>query len=275
MPKWELRYSYDYRFGAIMLQVLQGKEMSPLYHLPVSDLIRQIPQHELEKYLELAEKPSNPYIGIQVVREQVIANLDVRGKTVLDVGGYDGWAAKQCLDQGAARAIVLDNHQYEHYGWDEIKKDGVEYIQSDFMDLEYLYSSPDALVQLPPYLCIRNYDIPQPDVIIFFNVLYHLKNPWAGLDHLRTLLKPDGEMILCTLFRYHDGAWMYLYEPRECNKDDETVFWGPSIAALERLLKHTGWDFEQMGLQDDRVVYKCRPVAGFVPILAEGGYARS
>jgi hypothetical protein len=57
---------------------------------------------------------------------------------------------------------------------------------------------------------------------------------------------------------------MYVYEPRECNGGDETVYFGPSLEALERLLTATGWTFVQEGLAYDRVVYRCRPIPGFV-----------
>ena len=200
---------------------------------------------------------------IDTFRRQAIEQCELEGKVVLDIGGYDGSMAKIALDGGAARAICLDNHQYEHYGWEEKKLEGVEYVQGDFMSTvvtnEHFISSRLAL-ELGAEPCRQ---VKCPDIIINYNVLYHLKNPWAFLDKCREIIKPDGLMLLCTLFRYHDGPWMYVYEPRECNPEDETVYFGPSLSALERLLRHTGWDFERVGLAYDRVVYQCRPTSGW------------
>ncbi len=234
---WSLALGYDYRFGALRVSPVNPKGESVAdFIVRIPDMLRRanIPAHELKAMLEIAAQPETPDRDIEEVRRTGIELCNVYGKTVLDVGGYDGFAAKMTLDRGAKRAICLDNHQYEHYGWEDIKKEGVEYITGDLME----WTEP-------------------VDVLINYNVLYHVKNPWAFLAKCRDLTRE--EMILCTLFRYHDGSWVYLYEPRECNPTDESVFWGPSITALERMLKFTGWKFQQVGLALDRVVYRCWP----------------
>ncbi len=260
---WNLAVGYDYRFGSMRISPVSpvGERVAD-FAIRIADLLRgmNIPPHEMRAHLQEAERPSSPERDIEDVRREAIERTNVYGKAVLDIGGYDGWAAKLALDRGAARAICLDNQQYHHYGWEDIRKEGVEYITGDFMDLEL--DRCKQMINGPLVLGWRD-PLPRPDIIIFYNVLYHLKNPWAGLDRLREIVKPGGEMLLCTLFRYHDGAWMYVYEPRECNPTDETVYFGPSLMALERLLTATGWDFEQTGLAMDRVVYRCRPTPGF------------
>ncbi len=252
---WNLAVGYDYRFGNMRISPVSpvGERVAD-FAIRIADLLRamNIPPHEMRAHLAEAERPAVPERAIEDVRREAIERTNVYGKVVLDVGGYDGWAAKLALDRGAARAICLDNQQYHHYGWEDKKHEGVEYIQGDLMDWG---GYPDCGLE-----CLDSHKV---DVAIFYNVLYHLKNPWAGLDRLREIVKADGEMLLCTLFRYHDGAWMYVYEPRECNPTDETVYFGPSLSALERLLRATGWDFEQTGLAMDRVVYRCRPTPGF------------
>jgi SAM-dependent methyltransferase len=208
---------------------------------------------------------------VDAARTGEIIATDLKGKTVLDIGGYSGEMAKLAMDNGAARAIVLDNHQFEHYGWEDKKHEGVEYVQGDFMEWKLTPRETEAVNDITD----RKTVLLRPDVIVFYNILYHLKNPWAALDHLRTLIKPDGEMLLCTLFRYHEGAWMYLYEPRECNPTDETVFWGPSLEAIERLLTATGWLWERKAAALDRCVYRCKLNPDFKPILKEEGWAKA
>ena len=241
MPNWSLRLEYDYRFGLFRITPTdpKGKDVAT-FGIQIPQLLSQakIPPHELRALIEESKKTEPPLIDIEPVRQEAIKKLKLKGKTVLDIGGYDGWAAKLALDCGAKTAICIDNQQYHHYGWEDTMKEGVDYLTSDFME----------------------WDAPV-DLTIFYNVLYHLKNPWRALDHLRTITK--GTMLLCTLFRYHDGPWMYVYEPEECNPTDETVYFGPSILAIERLLKATGWTFKQEGLALDRVVYTCKPIKGW------------
>ncbi len=235
---WSLSLAYDYRFGHLGFRMNKDGEEPVDFLVPLSELFKtcRIHPEELRAYIKdsLDEKAVIPGQDIEPVRYKTLEDTDWKDKVVLDVGGYDGFAAEIAHKGGARRAICLDNHQYEHYGWKDEKKEGVEYIQGDLME----WTEP-------------------VDVLINYNVLYHVKNPWAFLEKCKELTRE--QMLLCTLFRYSDRPHFYLYEPRECNPTDESVFWGPSITALERMLKFTGWKFQQVGLALDRVVYRCWP----------------
>ncbi len=257
---WEISTRYDYRFVSLMVQAKHAGAISPLFNISIKDLLKNIPEHELRAcMLPDSDSPASKGVDIEPYRRAAIRDTELTGKVVLDVGGYDGWASALALECGAARAICLDNQQYRHYGWEDKKHDGVEYITGDLTSLtldqtgEWL-NAPDSWAKT---------SIDLPDIIINYNVLYHVKNPWAFLDRCRELINPAGTMLLCTLFRYHDGPWMYIYEPHECNPDDDTVYFGPSITALERLLRLTGWDIQQEGVAYDRVVYRCIPTANW------------
>ncbi len=250
---WNLALGYDYRFGHLGIRMSREGEEPVDFLLPLSELFKQCRIHpeELRAYMRdsLDDKAVVPGQDIEPVRYKTLEDTDWKGKIVLDVGGYDGFAAEIAHKGGARRAICLDNHQYEHYGWEDIKKPGVEYITGDLME----WNEP-------------------VDVLINYNLVYHLRNPWLALDHCRAITRE--QMLLCTLFRYSDRPNWYLYEPYECNPTDRTVYWGPSIMGLERLLKATGWNFTQEGIAMDRVVYRCTPVPGFKSDLANEGYAK-
>jgi SAM-dependent methyltransferase len=267
--RWGLNLAYDKRFGAIAITPVNPEgEKTAQFMLRVSDVIRMsgITNFELAEYLKEAEAPLVPVRNIEDIRREAVERANVFGKIVLDVGGYGGEFAKMALDRGAKRAIVLDTEQWRHYGWPEIHLDGVEYVKGDLMDYVPDIESDMAQFHIPasqlrrmvPPFCFDH--LPMPDVLLLYNILYHVKNPLAFLERAREVIAPDGEMLLCTLFRYHDGAWVYYYEPRECNPTDDSVFFGPSLGALERWLTTTGWSFEQVGRAFDRVVYRCKPV---------------
>lgn len=244
--------AYDYRFGVVNFRVEAPGGLNN-FLVSIVELFKSCNIHpdELRMFAQMIEKRTEiPNGDIEGARMNTLRTTDWKGKTVLDVGGYDGFAAEIAIKGGAARAICIDNHQYEHYGWKDVRKAGVEYIQGDFMDW-----------------------VEPVDIVIFYNVLYHLKNPWAALEHVRRLAKE--QMLLCTLFKFNERPEWYLYEPRECNPEDETVFWGPSALGLERMLKATGWDFEREGMAMDRLVYRCQPTAGYRDALAEAGAARA
>lgn len=254
---YSLNMEYDYRFGVMRFIVEHSGKQIALFSAELGKMLRQvnISPHEIRALAGPEYAWTEGIDNIDKARVRLLEEIDFADRVVIDIGGYDGFAAEIAHKHGAARAICLDNHQYEHYGWKEIKKDGVEYVASDLM--VYIPTSKDIMG--PASFNMPQPRLPRPDIIINYNVLYHAKNPWAFLDRCRELINPNGEMLLCTLFRYHNGPWAYLYEPRECNKEDDTVYWGFSLAAIERLLKYTGWDAEQYALSYDRVLYRCKP----------------
>lgn len=238
MPQdFTVKAGYDYRFGTV------GFQTAGRFSFNLRDLLLQlkVDPNDLAAVLSEEYAWTEGEQDINPARIRLISETDCKGKTILDLGGYDGWAAKQTLDQGAARAIVVDSEQWRHYGWPEVRHEGVEYVKGDLTT----WTEP-------------------ADVVIAYNLLYHTHHPWRMLESLRAITKPDGVMLLCNLVRYHKGAWIYIYEPRECNPADETVYFGPSMQALERLFKHTGWDAERYALSHDRVLFRCRPTPGWV-----------
>lgn len=235
---WELAVGYDYRFGQLGFRMSKKGEDNVDFIITLPELLKHCKIHpeELRAYIKdsLDEKTVIAGQDIEPVRFKTLENTDWKDKVVLDVGGYDGFAAEIAHKGGAKRSICLDNHQYKHYGWQDVKKEGVEYITGDLME----WTEP-------------------VDILINYNVLYHVKNPWVFMEKCKELTKE--QMLLCTLFRYSDRPHFYLYEPRECNPTDESVFWGPSIMGLERLMKYIGWAFKEEGRAMDRVVYRCWP----------------
>lgn len=229
---------YDYRFGTVGFQVDIKGEREPInFYFSLRELLERmrIDPNDLAALMMDEYKWTEPGCqDINPARIRLLEETDWKGKTVLDAAGYDGFAAEIAHKGGAARAICLDNLQYEGYGWQEKRKPGVEYITGDI----YEWTEP-------------------VDKTILYNVLYHVKDPWGLLAKVREFTRE--EMFLCTLFRYHKGPWVYLYNEKECNPTDVSVIWGPSLEALERMLRFTGWEAERYALSHDRVLYRCKP----------------
>lgn len=226
----EVRAGYDKRFGTIAFDVQSRFGMNVREFLASLN----IDPNDFAALMEDRYQWTEGDADIEGARVRLLEETDWQGKTVLDVGGYDGWAARKALDLGASSAIVLDSEQWRHYGWPEVRKEGVKYVKGDA------------------------FECTEPvDKVILFNILYHCWDPLALLRHMRAVCKE--EMLVCSLFRYHRGAWAYFYEGRECNASDESVIWGPSLECLERWFRNTGWEAEQYALSHDRVLYRCRP----------------
>lgn len=153
------------------------------------------------------------------------------GKTVLDVGGHDGYMAAECLRRGAIGGAVVDNGQYRLYQGYREAEHGTPYlvqVSSDIMD----YHETAAIV-----LC--------------FDVLYHVKSPYLLLEHLWELT----EEVLCLSTRYvaGRGTQFNLYRPWEVHPDP-TVYWKPTLPGLRKLVRIVGF-------REDALTYVEKPGA--------------
>ena len=147
---------------------------------------------------------------------------DVRDKTVLDLGGYDGRQAAWALKRGAARAICVEANQWPAYLWGTPEQyAGVSYIHKDLHD----WKEP-------------------ADIVILQNVIYHCRNPWRMLEHVRTLTLE--RLVLTTSYirlygQHHDDAVWRVYAPGDGHPISWTVSWRPSERGLLVLLEATGF----------------------------------
>jgi tRNA (mo5U34)-methyltransferase len=155
---------------------------------------------------------------------------DLSGKTVLDIGAWDGFFSFEAERRGANRVLATDSYSWGGGGWGT--KDGfetarrilgssVEELQIDVMDL-----SPDRVGTF--------------DVVLFIGVLYHLRHPFLALERVASVT--EGLLILDThtaLVRQR-RPMMLFYPTNELN-DDHTNWWGPNPAAVEAMLRDVGF----------------------------------
>jgi len=142
----------------------------------------------------------------------------MEGLSVLDIGGYNGALAAECVLRGASPATVVDSEQwrqYQDYGITERPK-GVDFVVQDIM--EYALTA---------------------DIVLAFDVFYHMKSPYLFAEKLAQLTRK----MLCLSTRYVEGGddmWK-LFRPREQHHNDPTVFWKPTLGSLHKMLGIVGF----------------------------------
>jgi len=167
------------------------------------------------------------------------ANL--RDWTVLDVGGWNGWATKEAIARGAdpANCTVIDNKEYLQYGWGHGEPDPIEGVRFVECDL-YAWEQP-------------------ADLVLCGNVIYHLKDPFAGLAQLRTLTKR--QMVLWTSFVGDvrgGGDWKWY--PNGMGHPNGTVWARPTVPGLMRALKDAGFRITHEQQNGDHIVVTAVPI---------------
>lgn len=142
-----------------------------------------------------------------------------KGKTVLDLGGYSGRECEIAMKAGAKSTVCVDDGSWKTYdNWAKFTPfEDVNYVNDNFMNYKEA-----------------------ADIVILKNVIYHQRNPWACLEHVRKLTK---EMLLLTT-SYVEGeapVWR-IYKPYEGHPVSWTVAWRPTHLGLVKLLEATGFE---------------------------------
>jgi tRNA (mo5U34)-methyltransferase len=155
---------------------------------------------------------------------------DLSGKTVLDVGAWDGFFSFEAERRGSARVLATDSYCWSGEGWGS--KAGFDLARralgSNVEDKEI-----DVLNLTPEKVGVF-------DVVLFLGVLYHMKHPLLALERVFSV---TGErLIVSTLV---DLTWLRrpaaaFYEGAEAN-DDPTNWWGPNPAAVVAMLRTVGF----------------------------------
>jgi tRNA (mo5U34)-methyltransferase len=163
---------------------------------------------------------------------------DYGGLAVLDVGTFDGFYAYLAEHRGAARVLAVDNEQYVHWvrarwgielhGGEGLHAIGrlldtrVEYRRLDVFELEELTERFDRV------LC--------------FGILQRVENPLGLLRLLHGLTAPGGRVLVEAHGSDAAGAGsIEVRRPGDVYAGDEFVYWGFSVAALERLASIAGF----------------------------------
>jgi tRNA (mo5U34)-methyltransferase len=152
------------------------------------------------------------------------------GRTVLDIGAWDGFFSFEAERRGASRVVAADYYSWHGTGWGtkagftlarEILGSRVEDVDIDVMDL-----SPERVGTF--------------DVVFFLGVLYHLRHPLLALERVasvaRDLLVVETVVDMAGIRRPAAA----FYPGRELN-NDPTNWWGPNVPAVAAMLESVGF----------------------------------
>jgi len=162
-----------------------------------------------------------PYYGIPA---------DLSGKTVLDIGCWDGFFSFECEKRGAERVVGADN-------WENAGRGAFDFARTELGS------------RVEPLEC-DIYDLPGTlggerfDVVLFLGVLYHLRHPLLALEKVAAVTAPGGLAIVETVVDLETAVLsrpvMAFFPGRELN-DDPTSWWAPNPAAVAKMLMACGF----------------------------------
>jgi len=176
------------------------------------------------------------------------------GRSVLDVGAWDGFFSFEAERRGAARVVAADSHVWNmpggRDGFDlsrEILGSKVEACNVDVLDL-----SPETVGTF--------------DVVLFLGVLYHMRHPLLALERVASV---TGDLLVLethvdlSLTRRPAAAFYPGYDLEL----DPSNWWGPNPPAVVAMLRAVGFDDVEI-VSPDGLGYRLARAARRVPRYA-------
>jgi len=160
--------------------------------------------------------------------EIVFGRAPVAGRSVLDVGCWDGAYSVEALRRGASRVLSTDHYVW-HNGWDRRAFDIVR-------------------GRLAPSLEVMDIDVQDLsvervglfDVVLFLGVFYHLRHPYAVLERLAKIAK-ECLIVETRLLRTLSQQPIMRFYPGSELDGDPTNWWAPNRACVEAMLRELGF----------------------------------
>jgi tRNA (mo5U34)-methyltransferase len=156
---------------------------------------------------------------------------DLRGKTVLDVGAWDGFFSFEAERRGASRVLATDSYCWSGEGWGS--KAGFDLArtalgsQVEDKEIDVLELSSEAV---GPF-----------DIVLLLGVLYHMRHPLLALERVASVTRE--RLILDThvdlLWRTRPAMAFY---PEDELAGDSTNWWAPNPAAVDAMLREVGFE---------------------------------
>jgi glycosyltransferase involved in cell wall biosynthesis/SAM-dependent methyltransferase len=167
---------------------------------------------------------------------------DLEGRTVLDIGAWDGFYSFEAERRGAARVVALD-----HYAWEIDRQDGDARHPATLpgkagFDLAHraLHSRVEPLVA--DFMEVDVESLGRFDLVLFLGVIYHVEDPVGAMRRVAAL---TGDLaVIETAAIVLEGeedrpVWQF------CRADefdgDPTTWWVPNLRAVHDLCQAAGF----------------------------------
>jgi len=153
------------------------------------------------------------------------------GKSVLDVGAWDGFFSFEAERRGASRVLATDSYCWDgSHDWGS--KRGFELARMvlgskvEDRTIDVLNLSPEQVGQF--------------DVVLFLGVLYHMKHPLLALEHVASVARDMVVLETAVDMLGTRRAAMAFYAGSELGRD-ATNWCGPNPVAVVAMLRTVGF----------------------------------
>jgi tRNA (mo5U34)-methyltransferase len=220
-----------------------------------NDIITQVEQitwwHSIELPLPDGQKIMTPgevnHCTEEVATSRFGIPEDLTGKTVLDIGCWDGYFSFLAEKRGAA---VHSIDPYQGFTNAEIGQRGYR-LAHTLLNSKCKFGVSD----LETYA--SDAQNPLVDIVFYFGILYHIDHPLKELEYLYKITNEFAliETAISTAVPVVPNMWQFL----PGNRNDSTNKWYPSLSGLSTALTYVGFSSVEIIYahpKDDRVTVR-------------------
>jgi len=165
--------------------------------------------------------------------------IDFVGKSVLDIGCWDGYFSFEAERRGASRVTSLDDCDYRWGGMD-----GYWYLHDHF-------GSKAEFVKGSVYDLTDIFNNQRFDIVLCYGVLYHLSDPYRAMINVYDVCEQTA--VFEGLYEVSTNKYLSLLDVGYCN--DPSNFYKISTAYAEYISKLSGFEVCDWKHYNDRSSY--------------------
>lgn len=199
----------------------------------LDDLRREVnglPWHHQIDFGDGILSPGNTKIEALRARAEIYFKIGIKGKSLLDIGCWDGFNSFEAKRRGASRVLATDHFAWSDQCWGNRR------------------SFELARARLAPEVEVMDIDLPdltahrvgQFDVVLFAGVFYHLRHPFYVLENVADLAKSIFIIETHLDALEQDRPAMVFYPGKEL-AGDPTNWWGPNPQCIRAMLHDVGF----------------------------------
>lgn len=176
---------------------------------------------------------------LEIEERHTLGNLNLKGKSVLDIGAWNGFWTLAAHKKGAI-VSSMDYPTWTHPVFKGKETFDIVCREKGISPTTYLH---DAQLPFPDAYF---------DIVLFMGVLYHMKNPLSVFDELKKVTKHALVLETVQDAMQAERPMMVFYPGKELS-NDASNWWGPNTQCVYHLLKQAGFK---------TVMYHNHPVYG-------------
>ena len=197
--------------------------------------MNRLPWHHQIDFGSGVLSPGATKIDVLRAQADVYFKNNIKGKSVLDIGCWDGFNSFEAKRRGASRVVATDHFAWSDQCWGN--RASIELAREELqLDIEIID------IDLPE---ISRATLGEFDVVLFLGVFYHLRHPFSVLENISKLA--DEILVVEThLDALEETRPSMIFYPTNELASDQTNWWGPNAQCVIAMMKDVGFVTEHV-----------------------------